>query len=409
MANVCEQLAIVLGKEPTDIMDIRKTDDIPPRVCVLDVVGTITGQSTKNARLYYERLAENYPEVRAKCSMHKFRGRGQGKVPVTDAQGIVEIIMLLQGRYASRVRQQAAKIFVRYLGGDLSLVDEVCRNRSFQEDMAVQAPTDPLRLYGEAVERTQPQNLGSIAEMTHETVLAVADAKKIPILQAVQQELRKIHPWDFHKHMRHNNPLVDVGVILDGDSLAKLDDDEHIIRITDYLQEKVAPESWRRYGNKFKNIFAIELKKHKVEMCEELEQPLYIARVQGEYRIVYTDADDELMAKVFGNCKRRFQGIATRDEALLKSRRKQRRIEDYFNAADAGVDQAAEREMEEVSYDAGGEQDTNTVLGSGSATSSRPASSSDVVVLHRETVAQAPANIRFRAKRGDANVHVTGS
>ena len=102
MANVCEQLAIVLGKEPTDIMDIRKTDDIPPRVCVLDVVGTITGQSTKNARLYYERLAENYPEVRAKCSMHKFRGRGQGKVPVTDAQGIVEIIMLLQGKQAAR-------------------------------------------------------------------------------------------------------------------------------------------------------------------------------------------------------------------------------------------------------------------------------------------------------------------
>ena len=75
------------------------------------------------------------------CSDVKFpdaRGRkGQRASPVTDARGIVEIIMLLGGRQAARVRRQAAELLVRYLGGDLSLVDEVCRIRGFAACHAV--------------------------------------------------------------------------------------------------------------------------------------------------------------------------------------------------------------------------------------------------------------------------------
>ncbi len=115
---------------------------------------------------------------------------------------------------------------------------------------------------------------GLIVPMSRESVLAIADAIKAPILQAVRTELQQTHPWDFHKHARRNNPLVDVGVILEGDALAKLDEDERVIRITDFLKEQVAPESWRRHGNKFKNIFAIELKKQKIQSCEDYQQPL---------------------------------------------------------------------------------------------------------------------------------------
>ena len=96
-----------------------------------------------------------------------------------------------------------------------------------------------------------------VARTTALGVLAIADAIKAPILEAVRDEIQRTRPWDFHKHAKRNNPLVDVGVILEGDALAKLDDDEHVIRITDFLKEQVAPESWRRHGNKFKNIFAI--------------------------------------------------------------------------------------------------------------------------------------------------------
>ena len=36
--------------------------------------------------------------------------------------------MLLPGQQAARVRRQAAELLCRYLGGDLALVDEVCRH-----------------------------------------------------------------------------------------------------------------------------------------------------------------------------------------------------------------------------------------------------------------------------------------
>ncbi len=52
------------------------------------------------------------------------RGRkGQKDTPVVEAKGIVEIIMLLQGHHAARVRRQAAELLVRYLGGDVAIID----------------------------------------------------------------------------------------------------------------------------------------------------------------------------------------------------------------------------------------------------------------------------------------------
>ena len=75
---------------------------------------------------------------------------------MTDARGIVEIIMLLPGQQAARVRRTAAELLCRYLGGDLSLVNEICRNRDFQEELAIQNPDDARRVFGEAVEATGP-------------------------------------------------------------------------------------------------------------------------------------------------------------------------------------------------------------------------------------------------------------
>ena len=82
----------------------------------------------------------------------KIRGRGQKSTPVIGIRGAVELILLLPGQQAARVRRQAAELLCRYLGGDISLVDEVCRLRGFQEELAVLAPEDPRRVFGESVE-----------------------------------------------------------------------------------------------------------------------------------------------------------------------------------------------------------------------------------------------------------------
>ena len=143
MADIRQQLAMLVGKEVKDIANIRKTSEVPPRVSVIDVTMAITGKNKNDAAQDFRRVIGNYPAVKANCLNWKFDGARQRDTPVTDARGIVEIIMLLGGRQATRVRRQAAELLVRYLGGDLSLVDEVCRIRGFQEEMAARAPDDP--------------------------------------------------------------------------------------------------------------------------------------------------------------------------------------------------------------------------------------------------------------------------
>ena len=137
-----------MGKEA---VQIRTTDETPARISVIDVVQAITDMTKSNAGHYYERIKDAHPEVCTNCTNFRFRGRGQRDTPITDIKGIVEIIMLLPGKHAARVRRQAAELLCRYLGGDLALVEEVCRIRGFQEEMAAQRPEDPRRVFGEEV------------------------------------------------------------------------------------------------------------------------------------------------------------------------------------------------------------------------------------------------------------------
>ena len=86
------------------------------------------------------------PRGLSKLDRLQFPGRGQRDTPIADVRGIVEIAMLLPGRRAARVRRQAAKLHVRYLGGDLSLVDEVCALRGLQEEFFTLRAVPPTRL-----------------------------------------------------------------------------------------------------------------------------------------------------------------------------------------------------------------------------------------------------------------------
>ena len=68
---------------------------------------------------------------------------------MADARGIVEIITLLPGRVAARFRKETASAMVTFLGGDLSLVDELAEIHLTQKNL----PEDhPARLFGQTVE-----------------------------------------------------------------------------------------------------------------------------------------------------------------------------------------------------------------------------------------------------------------
>ena len=147
--DIPAQLVALLGKEA---VQIRKTDETPARISVIDVIQAITDMTKSNAGHYFDRIKDAHPEVCTNCTNFRFSGRGQRDTAITDVKGIVEIIMLLPGKHAARVRRQSAELLCRYLGGDLALVDEVCRIRGFQEEMAAHRPEDPRRIFGVEVE-----------------------------------------------------------------------------------------------------------------------------------------------------------------------------------------------------------------------------------------------------------------
>ena len=121
--DVPTQLAALLGRAT---VRIRKTDEAPPRISVIDVVQAMTGNCARHAAQEVRTLCSRYPEVDQILVHFLFRGQGQRKTYVTSVRGIVEVVMLLQGQQAARVRRQAAELLCRWLGGDMAIIDEVC-------------------------------------------------------------------------------------------------------------------------------------------------------------------------------------------------------------------------------------------------------------------------------------------
>ena len=85
-------------------------------------------------------------------------GRGDRDTPVATAAEMVDIIWELPG--TAEFRRNCAKLTVRFLGGDETLVDEIRANRAAQRVLAESNPTHPARIFGEAVENTPSETPG---------------------------------------------------------------------------------------------------------------------------------------------------------------------------------------------------------------------------------------------------------
>ena len=134
----------------SSLCQIRKTNDTPPMISVLDVIAAIKGCTSNTAYVAWRRLIETHPETLTFCHSYNFRPKGGGPpTPVTTASGIVQVIMVLPGKAAAGMRKASADLLVRYLGGDITLVGEICENRQIQEQLP---PEHPARIFGETVE-----------------------------------------------------------------------------------------------------------------------------------------------------------------------------------------------------------------------------------------------------------------
>jgi hypothetical protein len=150
-----QELAVLLDRE--GLPKVRRTPT--GEYALMDIGMAITGKdahdSAQDLRIVMDRYPEfATPEMGENLSHFHFQQRGP-KFPtmVGKLAKVVEYIMLLPGKTAARVRVKAATILVRYLGGDLRLIDEVRRLRGVQEHLAEVDPEDWRRAFGEAVEQ----------------------------------------------------------------------------------------------------------------------------------------------------------------------------------------------------------------------------------------------------------------
>ena len=144
-----------------DLSRVRKTED--GKVSVIDVISEVKKCQAHYAAQLYKRLLseERVPhcEVRnivQRTSESTVAGsarttcRPNYLTPIASAAEIIEVIWQLPG--AAEFRKNCAKVCVRYLGGDESLVEEVRIHRRLQEQLQENAPAHPARIFGEAVE-----------------------------------------------------------------------------------------------------------------------------------------------------------------------------------------------------------------------------------------------------------------
>ena len=160
-SDVSAQLSILLHRPVQFRLRITPNKEL----ALIDVAIIFTGLDNKHAAQAVRRLLDQFPDIASTRSKFKFPGRGRQTVDVAPLAEALEFAFLLPGRAASKVRKEAAKLLVRYIGGDLSLIDEVCQLNRVQVALA-KIPEDErtaeqqtARIFAETVENTTTTQL----------------------------------------------------------------------------------------------------------------------------------------------------------------------------------------------------------------------------------------------------------
>jgi hypothetical protein len=171
-----------------------------------------TGLNNNQAGKVVRRLLKEHPEVQSTRLNLKFPGPGQRPVAVVPLAVALDFAFLLPGKAAAQMRRKAAALVVRYLGGDITLVDEVYANRHAQESIAAipEEQRTPLeqavRLCGEAVEtQAQPMPASAEALFVPRKPLVIQDRDSVGL------------PGSDHLYAagRHGENLIKIGVSKD--------------------------------------------------------------------------------------------------------------------------------------------------------------------------------------------------
>ena len=315
--DIPTQLAALLGYT---IKRIRITDEVPPRISVIDLAAAITRKDANQAAEQVAYVRKRHPEVTDIFGDFKFRGQGQKKTAVAELRGAVELTFLLPGRHATRVRRQAAELFCRHMGGDLALVDEVCRMRGLQDQLAFQAPEDLRRLFGSVVEAsTVGSELAQIFATMNERM-----TNQEQTLSAQGQLLARIHESLEQDRQRVNlNVRAPKRAAPHQPQVARDIAGARPFPLARFLDAKEREDpSWKCARRSFAPAFSMQvqiLKKKKLR--EEGKAAVYIEQ-NHRPQILYTEEDRQLMEEAWQLTRAHREDLAGRpgnpqEEALV--------------------------------------------------------------------------------------------
>ena len=112
-----------LSGELFDGKKIRITNEYVSVFDIIQVAGGVTKNSVHNT---WKRMKETYgEEVLTHCKDLKFAGPGQRETVCVNVQGLVKLLMWIPGEKAKKFRELTADVMIRYLGGDLTLINDV--------------------------------------------------------------------------------------------------------------------------------------------------------------------------------------------------------------------------------------------------------------------------------------------
>ena len=289
MADVQAQLSKLLGRK---VKQVRKTDEAPPRISVIDVAVVITGKDANHAAQDVGYVKDRHPEVTQILGDFKFPGQGQKKTPVTNLRGAVELTFLLPGRHAAQVRRKAAELLCRYLGGDLTLVDEVCALRSFQDELAVEAPADPRRLFGEAVEASSSSSDPSLARvLSHMNERLKTQEQLLARIQANLEHDRQHVNLNVRAPKRAGPHLVQMSRDIGGTRPFP------VARFLD-MKEQQDP-GWKCARRSYAPTFGMQVQVLKKNKLKEQGQTAIYVEQNSRPQLLYTDEDRPLMEEAW--------------------------------------------------------------------------------------------------------------
>lgn len=150
---------------------------------VFDIIKVLGGQ--KNPKMVWLRLKESHPEVVAKCDYFQFPGQGQRDTPVAKTkEDAYYILGLLPGTVGRKYREQAAKLFTRFLEDPAGLAASIAETLTEDEAQRLEA-----RLAGKRTRNTFTDVLKEFG-VVKQGYANCTNAVYVPILGADARQLK---------------------------------------------------------------------------------------------------------------------------------------------------------------------------------------------------------------------------